>query len=115
MISHRFPLERIAEALELAAHPEGRHAESGDHARMSQTQNDGQMTAAVLYGSEDVKIERVPIPSIADDEVLLRVQVALTDGTDLKVWKQGFHARMIQPPALFGHELSGTWRRREAG
>lgn len=75
---------------------------------MSQSHRNGQMTAAVLYGSEDVKIERVPIPDIADDEVLVRVQVALTDGTDLKVWKQGFHARMIQPPALFGHELSGT-------
>ena len=34
-------------------------------------------------------------------------EVALTCGTDLKVWKQGFHARMIQPPALFGHELAG--------
>ena len=65
------------------------------------------MTAAVLYGSEDVKIERVDIPRLLEDEVLVRVQVALTCGTDLKVWKQGFHARMIQPPALFGHELAG--------
>jgi L-iditol 2-dehydrogenase len=40
--------------------------------------------------------------------VLVRVQVALTCGTDLKVWRQGFHARMIQPPALFGHELAGV-------
>ena len=39
--------------------------------------------------------------------MLVRVQVALTCGTDLKVWKQGYHARMIQPPALFGHELAG--------
>ena len=46
--------------------------------------------------------------------MLLRVRVALTCGTDLKVWKQGFHARMIQPPALFGHELSGTCRGRKA-
>ena len=66
------------------------------------------MTAAVLHGREDVRIERVAVPQIAEDEVLLRVGVALTDGTDLKVWKQGFHARMIQPPALFGHELAGT-------
>ena len=66
------------------------------------------MTAAVLYGREDVKIERVAIPSIAEDEVLVRVRVALMDGTDFKVWKQGFHARMIQPPALFGHELAGV-------
>ncbi len=54
-----------------------------------------------------MKIERVDIPRLLDDEVLVRVQVALTCGTDLKVWKQGFHARMIQPPALFGHELAG--------
>jgi L-iditol 2-dehydrogenase len=66
------------------------------------------MTAAVLHGREDVRIERVSVPPIADDEVLVRVGVALTDGTDLKVWKQGFHARMIRPPALFGHELAGT-------
>jgi L-iditol 2-dehydrogenase len=66
------------------------------------------MTAAVLYGREDLKIEKVGIPAVGDDEVLVRVKVALTDGTDLKVWKQGYHARMIQPPAVFGHELSGV-------
>jgi L-iditol 2-dehydrogenase len=38
---------------------------------------------------------------------LLRVKVALTCGTDLKVWKRGYHARMITPPAVFGHELAG--------
>jgi L-iditol 2-dehydrogenase len=65
------------------------------------------MTAAVLYGREDLKIESVDIPKLAEDEVLVRVKVALTCGTDLKVWKQGFHARMIEPPAIFGHELSG--------
>src|SRR5205814_8817320 len=27
------------------------------------------------------------------------VRLALTDGTDLKVWKRGYHAKMIQPPA----------------
>lgn len=68
----------------------------------------GHMTAAVLYGSEDVKVERVDIPRLADDDVLVRVEVALTCGTDFKVWKQGYHARMIQPPALFGHELAGV-------
>jgi len=66
------------------------------------------MTAAVLYGSEDLKIERVDIPRLDADEVLLRVKVALTCGTDLKVWKQGYHARMITPPAIFGHELAGV-------
>lgn len=66
------------------------------------------MTAAVLYGKEDVKIERVPIPRVGDGEVLIKVQVALTCGTDLKVYQRGYHARMIVPPALFGHELAGV-------
>src|SRR6202171_2728827 len=65
------------------------------------------MTAAVLYGTEDLRIEKIDVPSIAADEVLLRVRLALTDGTDLKVWKRGYHAKMIQPPAVFGHEVVG--------
>ena len=68
----------------------------------------GKMTAAVLYGKEDVKIEKVPIPRLDDGEVLVKVQVALTCGTDLKVYQRGYHARMIAPPALFGHELAGV-------
>jgi threonine dehydrogenase-like Zn-dependent dehydrogenase len=68
----------------------------------------GKMTAAVLYGKEDIKIERVPIPRVGEGEVLVKVHVALTCGTDLKVYQRGYHARMIVPPALFGHELAGT-------
>jgi L-iditol 2-dehydrogenase len=68
----------------------------------------GRMTAAVLYGKEDVKIEQVPIPRVGQGEILIKVQVALTCGTDLKVYQRGYHARMIVPPALFGHELAGN-------
>ena len=65
------------------------------------------MNAAILYGSEDLRVEQVEVPGIKPDEVLLRVRLALTDGTDLKVWKRGYHAKMIQPPAVFGHEVVG--------
>src|SRR5438309_8532376 len=65
------------------------------------------MTAAVLYGSEDLRLEKIDVPPLAADEVLLRVRLALTDGTDLKVWQRGYHAKMIQPPAVFGHEVVG--------
>jgi L-iditol 2-dehydrogenase len=65
------------------------------------------MTAAVLYGKRDVRIEQIPIPRIESGEVLVRIKAALTCGTDLKVYRQGFHARMIVPPSVFGHELSG--------
>ena len=65
------------------------------------------MLAAVLYGKEDLRVERVGVPEIGPGDVLVRVRAALTCGTDLKVFRRGHHARMIQPPALFGHELAG--------
>src|ERR1700684_1747793 len=71
------------------------------------TRSRGHMTAAVLYGSENLRVENIDIPRLAPDEALVRVKVALTCGTDLKVWKRGYHARMITPPAVFGHELAG--------
>jgi len=66
------------------------------------------MTAAVLYGKRDVRIEQIPIPRVEAGEVLVRIKAALTCGTDLKVYRQGFHARMIVPPSVFGHELAGV-------
>src|SRR5262245_13633652 len=66
------------------------------------------MMAAVLYGRESLKVEKVAIPKPGPDDLLVRVKVALTCGTDFKVWKQGYHARMIAPPAIFGHELAGV-------
>ena len=72
------------------------------------SERNGHMMAAVLYGPEDLKIQKVPIPTIGPEEILVRVKAALTCGTDFKVWKQGYHARMIVPPAIFGHELAGV-------
>jgi L-iditol 2-dehydrogenase len=66
------------------------------------------MKAAVLYGREDVRVEDVPVPAIAEGEILLRTRVALTCGTDVKVFRRGYHARMIRPPAVFGHEVAGV-------
>jgi L-iditol 2-dehydrogenase len=65
------------------------------------------MHAAVLYGKEDVRLESVPVPAIGPGELLIRVKTALTCGTDVKVFRRGYHAKMIQPPALFGHEMAG--------
>jgi len=65
------------------------------------------MLAAVLYGKEDLRVEPVGVPRIGPSEVLVKVQVALTCGTDLKVFRRGYHARMIMPPAVLGHELAG--------
>lgn len=66
-----------------------------------------QMTAAVLYGKEHLEIEEVGVPALGAGDLLVRVKAALTCGTDVKVFRRGYHARMIVPPALFGHELAG--------
>ncbi len=66
------------------------------------------MTAAVLHGREDLRIEQVPMPKAGPGEIVVRVHAALTCGTDLKVYRRGYHARMLKPPIPFGHELAGT-------
>ena len=66
------------------------------------------MKAAVLHGREDVRIEAVPVPEAGPGELIVSVGAALTCGTDLKVFRRGYHARVIVPPAIFGHELAGT-------
>ena len=65
------------------------------------------MMAAVLYGRESLRVEPVAVPPIGPGDLLVRVRVALTCGTDVKVFRRGYHARMIVPPAVFGHELAG--------
>ena len=65
------------------------------------------MLAALLYGQEELRLEERPIPEPAAGEVVLKVGVATTCGTDLKVWRRGGHAKMLKPPTLFGHEAAG--------
>lgn len=65
------------------------------------------MLAALLYGKEDLRLEEVADPTPAAGEVVIQVGAATTCGTDLKVWRRGGHAKMLQPPTLFGHEASG--------
>ena len=66
------------------------------------------MTAAVLYGKEDLRLERVAVPQAGAGELVVRVGAALTCGTDLKVYRRGYHAMMLRPPVPFGHELAGV-------
>ncbi len=66
------------------------------------------MRAAVLHGKEDVRVEEIALAPLRAGEVRVAIEAALTCGTDLKVYKRGYHARMIVPPAVFGHELAGV-------
>jgi L-iditol 2-dehydrogenase len=67
-----------------------------------------EMTAAVLYGKEDLRLERVAVPHAGPGELVVQVGAALTCGTDLKVYRRGYHAMMLKPPMLFGHEFAGV-------
>ncbi len=66
------------------------------------------MKAAVLYGAEDVRMEKIPVPKIGPGDVLLKIEAALTCGTDAKVYRRGGHPTMIKPPSPFGHEFAGV-------
>lgn len=66
------------------------------------------MKAAVLHGREDLRLETVGEKLLGPGEVRVRIGAALTCGTDLKVYRRGYHARMLTPPCLFGHEWAGT-------
>ena len=66
------------------------------------------MLAAVLHGKEDLRMERIPVPRAGEGEIVVRVLAALTCGTDLKVYRRGYHAMMLKPPIVFGHELAGV-------
>lgn len=66
------------------------------------------MRAAILHGKEDLRIEHVQVPQIEEGEILLKIEVALTCGTDLKVFRRGYHAKMLKPPMAFGHEGAGV-------
>src|SRR5215467_2128284 len=62
------------------------------------------MTAAVYRGTNDVRIEEVPVPEIGPGELLIRVHTCGICGTDLKKISTGSHSA----PRIFGHETSGT-------
>ncbi|HEY7984161.1 MAG TPA: alcohol dehydrogenase catalytic domain-containing protein [Ktedonobacterales bacterium] len=53
-----------------------------------------------------MRIETVPVPAPGPGEVLVRVLVATTCGTDLKAYRRG-HFMLGSLPAPFGHEFAG--------
>ena len=65
------------------------------------------MKAALLYAPGDLRIEEVPRPEPGPGDVLVQVEVALTDGTDLKTFKRGHPLLARESPAPFGHEFCG--------
>jgi D-arabinose 1-dehydrogenase-like Zn-dependent alcohol dehydrogenase len=64
------------------------------------------MKAAVLHRPEHLTLEEIPVPEIADDEVLIKLKACGVCGTDVLAYHGG-HPRITYPRVL-GHEFSGV-------
>ena len=64
------------------------------------------MKQAVLLQPKKIEIRDVPIPEPLNGEVVVKINAALTCGTDLKAYIRGHN--LIPMPGPFGHEYSGT-------
>src|SRR5882762_2427432 len=62
------------------------------------------MRAGVYREKGIVRVEEVPVPEVADGEVLIKVAACGICGTDIK---KIYHA-YVPPPQILGHEIAGT-------
>ena len=65
------------------------------------------MKALIFHGPGDVRVEDCPDPVPGPGDVLVQVEVALTDGTDAKAFQRGHPVLLGPPPSPFGHEFCG--------
>ncbi len=61
------------------------------------------MRVAVYYNNNDVRLEEMPVPSISQDEMLVRVDASGICGSDVMEWY-----RIMRAPLVLGHEIAGT-------
>jgi L-iditol 2-dehydrogenase len=64
------------------------------------------MLAIRYYEPGKLRAEQVPIPKPERGELVVRSSVALTCGTDVKMYKRGH--RLTKPPQVIGHEFAGA-------
>ena len=66
------------------------------------------MRAMVFHGPGELRAEELPVPTPDAGQVLLRIDAALTCGTDVKTLRRGHPVMIPHVPTVFGHELAGT-------
>jgi L-iditol 2-dehydrogenase len=59
------------------------------------------------HGPGDLRVEEMPRPDPEPGDVLVQVEVALTDGTDAKAFRRGHPLLLGELPSAFGHEFCG--------
>ncbi len=62
----------------------------------------------VFHGPGDLRAEEWPTPTPVSGEVVLRIEAALTCGTDVKTLRRGHPVMIPHVPTVFGHEFAGT-------
>jgi L-iditol 2-dehydrogenase len=65
------------------------------------------LRALRFHGPGDLRLEDVPRPQPGPGDVLVQVEVALTDATDLKAFQRGHPVLLGELPSPFGHEFCG--------
>lgn len=65
------------------------------------------MNSIQYWGPQDIRFEEVSIKPLAEGEVLVKVESALTCGTDVKTYRRGHPVLIKSIPSGFGHEFSG--------
>ena len=66
------------------------------------------MRAQVFHGPGDLRFEEIPVPAPEPGGVVVRVEAALTCGTDVKTLRRGHPVMIPHVPTVFGHELAGV-------
>ena len=66
------------------------------------------MKAQVFHGPGDLRFEDLPVPEPAPGEIVLKIEAALTCGTDVKTLRRGHPVMIPHVPTVFGHEFAGT-------
>lgn len=66
------------------------------------------MMAAMIHSPGDVRYEAVTMPQPGPGEIVVKVDTALTCGTDLKTYRRGHPVLIKSYPSGFGHECAGT-------
>ncbi|HLC40021.1 MAG TPA: alcohol dehydrogenase catalytic domain-containing protein [Methylomirabilota bacterium] len=65
------------------------------------------MKAIVFHGPGDLRYEELPIPRPGAGELVIKVEAALTCGTDVKTFRRGHPVMIPVVPTVFGHECAG--------
>jgi len=64
------------------------------------------MLAVRFYEPGQLRVEQMPIPEAGPGELVVKSSVALTCGTDVKMFRRGHP--LAKPPQIMGHEFAGT-------